>query len=205
MKRKKWTARTEITDSLLEFREKRKWQIALRRYVVNRNICSFYAPYFALDIKNFRKWIEIQFDEDMNWDNFSKTWQFDHIVPVACFDFKREEELRLCWNFINIQVEKLQSDKSKRGRIDVLSAKAYFQDLYKKTQYHICRQMIDKIEKIETARIEDSRPLEKFIVDNALFLKTSSSFGSYEFENLNKGMSLEQIVQEKEFLKKYGS
>ena len=72
MKRKRWTAQTEVNEELLTFREKRKWQIALRRYVIEQNRSSFYAPYFGLDIKSFRDWIEVQFDRGMNWDNFSK-------------------------------------------------------------------------------------------------------------------------------------
>ena len=39
----------------------------------------------------FRNWIELQFDESLNWDNFSTAWQFDHIVPIALFDLREEE------------------------------------------------------------------------------------------------------------------
>ena len=111
MVRKKWTPKEEVTEGLLKFRAKRRWQIALRRYIIEKNPCFAYAPYFGLDIENFRKWIEIQFDEELNWDNFSKKWQFDHIVPVAYFDFDSESDLRLCWNFMNVSVEKLQLNK----------------------------------------------------------------------------------------------
>ena len=62
MPRKKWSAQTEVTPSLLKLREKRRWQIALRRYVIERNISTFYAPYFGLDVENIRIWFEMQFD-----------------------------------------------------------------------------------------------------------------------------------------------
>ena len=71
------------------FNEKRKWQIALRRYVLEKNKSSQYARYFGLPIYMFRNWIELQFDESLNWDNFSTAWQFDHIVPIALFDLKK--------------------------------------------------------------------------------------------------------------------
>jgi hypothetical protein len=64
--RKKWSARTEITPAVLKFREKRKWQIALRRYVIEKNNCITYAPYFGLDRENLRKWFEMQFEEGYN-------------------------------------------------------------------------------------------------------------------------------------------
>ena len=75
MPRKKWTPHEEVTGSVLTFREKRKWQIALRRYVLEKNKSSFYAPYFGLGIETFRKWIEVQFDSETNWENFSESWQ----------------------------------------------------------------------------------------------------------------------------------
>jgi len=56
-----------------------------------------------LDKKGFRKWIELQFDEDTNWDNFSQKWQFDHIVPVAYFDFNDKADLSLLLEFHEYQ------------------------------------------------------------------------------------------------------
>jgi hypothetical protein len=204
MGRKKWTAREEITDSLLLFREKRKWQIALRRYVIEQKPAAFYPPYFGLDIMNFRKWMELQFDEDTNWGNFSVAWQFDHIVPVAYFDFANDAELRLCWNFINIRLEKISMSKNRGHRIDVLASKAYFKKIHRETQYSICLEMIEKIDRIAVAEIRSTEAMEKFIRENSTFLETAASFSDYEFSRLNQGLSVDEIVQERELLKKMG-
>src|SRR4030095_7188418 len=101
MARKRWTPVEESSPSLEKFREKKKWQINLRRYVINKSPCPQYAPYFGLDISNLRKWFELQFSPEMSWDNFGKAWQFEHIIPAAYFDFSNDEELKLCWSFIN--------------------------------------------------------------------------------------------------------
>ena len=199
MKRKRWTPKTEVTDSLIKFREKRKWQISLRRYVLENHKASFYAPYFGLDIKSFRKWIEIQFSEDMGWDSFSETWQFDHIVPVTYFDFGLEAELRLCWNFTNIRVENLHLNKNRGNRVDVLAAKAYYETLYQRTQYPICLDMVRKIEQIEISEIESGKHLEEFILDNKEFINTISAFSSHDYDNLNKGADLKDILAERAF------
>ncbi len=204
MARKRWTAQTEISDTLLKFREKRKWQIALRRYVLEKNKSSFYAPYFGLDINNFRRWIELQFDEDINWENFSQAWQLDHIIPVAYFDFDIEDDLKLCWNFVNIRVEKHQLNKNRGNRIDVLAAKSYFQDMFQKTNYHVCKKMVEKIELIELSQISSNENLENFILENKHYLETISSFSSYDFDKINTGVPVKDIVFEKEFLKKFG-
>lgn len=202
MARKRWTPKEEVNDALLLFREKRKWQIALRRYVIEGRWGSSYAPYFGLDCANFRKWIELQFDEETNWENFSAAWQFDHIVPVAYFDFSDELDLQLCWNFINIRLEKTTHSKNRGNRIDVLVARAYFERLYSETGFHLCKQMLEKITRIEVAEITSSVKLEAFIKDNREYLELLRSFTAYEFARLNEGIGIDKIVEEREFLKK---
>ena len=201
-KRKKWTAKEEITDALLKFREKRKWQLAFRRYVLEKNPSYMYAPYFGLDIENYRKWIELQFTDGLAWDNFGVKWQFDHIIPVAYFDFAKKEDLVLCWNCINIRVEKLDTGKGKR--IDLLATKHYFQKLFEKTGYSLCLDMFDKIKEIEEASIVPEPELENFIVQHVGELEKLATLSADEFSSLNKGTSLADIFLEREILRKFG-
>ena len=202
MKRKKWTAQTEVTDSLLKFREKRKWQISLRRYVLDQTGGKAYAPFFGIDIQNFRNWIEIQFDQETNWGNFSKSWQFDHIIPVAYFDFGKESELRLCWNFTNIRVERLTLKKNRGSGIEVLAAKSYFENLYKHTNYPICNLMVQKIEQIEVSQKGNNAKLEEFIRERQEYLAKILSFSQYEYSRLNEGIKMDLILEERSFIEK---
>jgi hypothetical protein len=202
MARKRWTEHTEVTPALLKFREKRRWQIALRRYVLDRNISTSYAPYFGLDIENLRKWFEMQFDQETNWDNFGKRWQFDHIVPVTFFDFSIDEELKLCWNFTNIRVEALQKNKDRGSRLDVLAAKGYFEDLYNATSYPVCRTMLDKINRLELTAFGTTANQQAFINQNREYLDLIANYSAFEFELLNRGRDQVQVRTELEFFKK---
>lgn len=204
MERKKWTAKTEITETLLKFREKRKWQLALRRYVIERNISASYAFYFGLSIEQFRNWIEIQFTEELNWENFGSAWQFDHIVPVTYFDFSIEEDLVLCWNFLNIRVETIDLNKNRSNRIDVMAVKPYFESLYKKTGFPLCLTMIDKISKLEVSNIVSEPVIEEFIIKNKAHLDIISSFNKEEFNRLNSGNTIQDILLEREIIKRFG-
>ena len=204
MERKKWTAKTEITEPLLKFREKRKWQLALRRYVLQRNISASYAFYFGLSIEQFRNWIEIQFTEELNWENFGSAWQFDHIVPVTYFDFSIEEDLVLCWNFSNIRVETIDINKNRGSRIDVMAVKPYFESLYKKTGFPLCIKMIDKISKLELSNIGSEPVIEEFIIKNKEHLDIISSLNKQEFNRLNSGNTIQDILLEREIIKKFG-
>ncbi len=205
MVRKKWTPKEEITDALLKFREKRKWQLALRRYILEKKAAATYATYFGLDVNGFRKWIELQFTADLNWDNFATAWQFDHIVPVTYFDFDKEEDLRLCWNFINVRVEKLELNKNRGNRIDVLAVKPYFQNLYNKTGYGFCLKMIDKLAIIEVSNMESHPAIENFIINNKEHLENIATLSKEEFKKFNLGISLNDILLEREILSKFGA
>ena len=204
MKNKRWTPKTEITEAILKFREKRKWQIALRRYVLIKQNCSFYAPFFGIDIEGFRQWVELQFTEDINWDNFGKAWQFDHIVPVTYFNFEEESDLRLCWNFLNIRVERIELNKNRGNRVDVIASKAYFDKIFTDTAYPMAELMVKKIESIEVSQILSTQSLEEFIKKNDETLKHYLSFSSYDFDQVNSGNTMSEILAEKAMLKKFG-
>jgi hypothetical protein len=202
MARKRWTPKTEINDSLIQSREKRKWQIALRRYVLEQNKSSFYAPYFGLDHTMFRKWIELQFIDGLAWENFSSHWQFDHIVPVAYFDFTNVTDLRLCWNFVNIRIEKSNLTKNRAAGIDVIAAKKHFEVLFQETGYQVCKDMLDKISRIEVSELVGNMALHQFINANKEYLDAVKAFDSTDFDRLNTGTSLKALLSEKDFIKR---
>jgi hypothetical protein len=203
MPRKKWSAKTEITPDLLRLREKRKWQIALRRYVLEKNPSLHYAPYFGIDVWGFRQWISNQFTGNMSWDNFGQSWQFEHILPVACFDFQEEADQRLCWNFLNIRVEPLNSELEKPTWFSLAASRAYFDYLYQKTGNQVCKKMIDKINTLESAPSSLPEKQLGFLQQNAEYLSLLENFTSVEFELLNSGRNRNEVLKEINFLKKF--
>ncbi len=205
MPRKTWTPQTEVTDSLIRCREKRKWQLSYRRYVLEKMPSEAYAPYFGLDIKSLRNWFELQFTEDINWDNFGKAWQFDHIVPTTYFDYTNEADLLLCWNFINLRVEKIESNKNRGNRIDLLAVRPYFQELFNRTGYSLCSKMLTKIETIEVSNIESHPTIENFILQNKAHLESITTLDHTEFNRLNQGITLSELLLEREIVRKFGS
>jgi hypothetical protein len=204
MTRKKWSPKTEITPALLKFREKRKWQIALRRYVLEKKVCIDYAPFFGLDIENMRLWFEYQFQPGIGWKDFAKKWQFDHIIPVTYFDFSIKEELKMCWNFINIRVELFQRNKDRGSRLDVLAAKNYFKDIYKGTNYPPCLKLLEKIDKIELSEFVTTKAQKSFIIEHREYLDMIENYSVFEFELLNSGRDIDHVKKDIDFFKKVG-
>jgi hypothetical protein len=203
-KRKKWTPKETLTSADIKFNEKRKWQLALRRYVIEQKPNYQYAPYFGLDIINFRNWIELQFTAGLNWDNFGTNWQFDHIIPVNYFDFELEEDLKLCWNFINLQVENLDKSAEDNTKVDIFSAKAHFEKLYKTTNYKPCGNMIVKIEQLEQVGVIQIDAKSTFITEHKQHVDALQTLAAEEFARINAGEKLSDILLEQEMMKKFG-
>lgn len=182
-------------------KEKRKWQIALRRYVIEGQPAAQYAIYFGLDAEHFRAWVELQFPKGISWEDFGTKWQFGHIVPVSYFNLQNEDELKLCWNFLNIQVETIGEEK---GGIDAIAARPYFEAIYKETGNTTCLKFLEKLssmEKIDSYRIN---AINSFLAQHKSHLENISKLDANEILRLNSGTSMENIIAEKDIAKKFG-
>lgn len=55
----------------------------------------------------FRRWIESQWEDWMNWGNIGKSvsgrWQIDHIIPCSWFNQEKQEDLEVCWHYLNLR------------------------------------------------------------------------------------------------------
>jgi hypothetical protein len=49
-----------------------------------------------------REWLESNFAEGMNWENYGTVWHVDHTMPCAIFDFTIEENVKACFNWSNL-------------------------------------------------------------------------------------------------------
>jgi hypothetical protein len=56
----------------------------------------------GLNLLEYKKYIENQFEEWMTWDNWGlRTWHIDHIIPLS--SAKTEEEIYKLWNYKNLR------------------------------------------------------------------------------------------------------
>jgi len=181
---------------------KRKWQIALRRYVVESRPAVEYAPYFGIDNRSFRAWIELCFKPEMNWGNFGKKWQLDHIVPVFFFDSESDKDLCLCWNFINIYPS--YRDINESLVLDLAKIEVYFENIYRNTGYYIAFEMLKKIKEERGEILEISNRID-FLNNNKEFLNQLEGLSSIEMEFINKGMDIKQAIKEAEDIRRLSS
>lgn len=48
-------------------------------------------------------WLEYQFNDTMSWDNYGKEWHIDHVIAVNTFDMENESDVKICFNWKNLQ------------------------------------------------------------------------------------------------------
>ncbi len=182
--------------------EKRKWQMAFRRFVLENTPSEQYAPYFGLCRADLRSWIEAQFSTNQNWENFGKVWQFEHVIPVSWFNLNSEEDLKACWNYLNFRVAPVDGTGY---ATDLLFAKHYFEMLYQASGFQSCVYYIDKLDTIlkqHTVPVKDS--ILSFIQTNKTVLEAIPTFSSDEYQQYLGSGSAKSILTEREILKKFG-
>ncbi len=189
---------------MLRLREKRKWQLAYRRYVVEQKPSETYAIYFGADIQTLREWFALQFTEGINWDNYGKAWQFEHIIPATYFNFSNEQELKTCWCLLNLRVQVLEEEGQATQSFNLLSAQSYFMALQEATGHEQCVHLIRKIEEMAAQSPQISAPLIEFLQKKGEDLNQMRLLDAAEMDSLNRGTTLQALLLEREILKKFG-
>ncbi len=201
MKRKKWTLQVDSAENDIN-KDKRKWQIALRRYLIESKPSVYYAPFFGLSVELFREWIEAQFSPNISWDGFGTEWQLEHLIPTQYFDFNNQEDLKLYWNFLNIRVELL--DSKFENKLDILSAKKHFEELFTETGIQLARKMADKL-LIIIESVKTQPQIINFLNNQKYNIINIETLDSDQLLRVNQGEKLKDIILEIEILAKFGS
>lgn len=77
----------------------------IRKVLKNKNINKKAGTFTLIgcSISNFQKWIEYQFDNEMNWDNYGTYWNIDHVKPCSSFELNDEKQQRECFIWYNMR------------------------------------------------------------------------------------------------------
>jgi hypothetical protein len=77
-----------------------------------------FYEYFRIRKIIYTKWIESNFDNNMNWQNYGTYWHLDHIIPCSAFDLSKDEDFLKCFHWSNLRpCEKIENLR-KSNKID---------------------------------------------------------------------------------------
>ena len=57
--------------------------------------------------------LESLFDDEMNWDNYGKYWEIDHIIPLFTFDFSNPINISKAFNYTNTRPLSIEKNRSR--------------------------------------------------------------------------------------------
>ncbi len=69
-------------------------------------------------IEELKDYLETLFTGDMSWQNHGTYWHIDHIVPLNIIDVTNEDELRIIWNYENLQPLEASANIRKSNKLD---------------------------------------------------------------------------------------
>ena len=82
----------------------------------NLNIKLSYNDMLGCDRTEFKQYIINKLLEGMTLDNFGE-WEMDHIIPISRFNFETIEEIKSCFNYINIKPMWKSENRQKYNKI----------------------------------------------------------------------------------------
>ena len=98
----KKNVRSRISECLKKYDQKRKDKI---KYLGT-------SKYF------YHQWLQYQFDNHMNWDNYGSYWEIDHVNPIATFDLTIEDKIYECFDWKNTRPLEKKANKRKSDTVD---------------------------------------------------------------------------------------
>ena len=66
----------------------------------------------------FKRWIIHHLYGNMTLENYGSVWQFDHSLPIASFDLLDENDMKKCFNWVNLRPTYPSENNSKKDKID---------------------------------------------------------------------------------------
>lgn len=62
-----------------------------------------YNNFIGCSLDEIKKWLESNFYGEMTWENYGSVWHIDHVIPCVHFNLENEEEVKVCFNWANVQ------------------------------------------------------------------------------------------------------
>ena len=75
-----------------------------------------YKKYLGCSIKEYKLYLEQQFNENMNWENYGTYWEIDHINPISSFNLLEENEAKQAFHFTNTQPLTIEENRKKSNK-----------------------------------------------------------------------------------------
>ncbi len=114
---RKWNQNKSANDPVFRLKHSinSNININLKKYLQTKTDLSM--NYLGITLSEYVQYMEKQFDENMNWDNYGSYWEIDHIKPIDSFDLTDEKQIYECFNYLNTRPLYWKHNKEKSNKI----------------------------------------------------------------------------------------
>ena len=117
-RKEKWRRQGKKINRRVRNSINRRIRTALNKFNLNKS--NFSVKYLGCSVEYLKIWLEYQFQDEMNWENFGD-WHIDHIKPCSSYDLSKEEEQYICFNWTNLQPLWAIDNIMKSNKINILN------------------------------------------------------------------------------------
>jgi hypothetical protein len=72
------------------------------------------------------EWLTSNFTSKMTLENHGEYWHIDHVIPCNSFDLTKEEDLKKCFHWTNLQPLEAKKNLSKKDKINLNEIKKHW-------------------------------------------------------------------------------
>jgi hypothetical protein len=119
---REWKANKRIIDVNYKIKENMSRRI---RYELTSGKTKSTCDYIGCSIDYLKMYLESKFSSWMNWENYGKIWQIDHIIPCKSWDFSKEFDNYCCWNYRNLQPLYITTNIIKKDKFEEMDKLCY--------------------------------------------------------------------------------
>ena len=113
-----WKNKSDNIQYRLKTNIRRDISTRVKRFSGNQNAKNQRThEYLDCTIVFFVEWIESNFNDVMNWDNYAVHWELDHVKPCSSFDLSNDEEAKACFHWSNYQPLRKDLNRQKSDAI----------------------------------------------------------------------------------------
>lgn len=99
----------------MTYNTRKSFELQFRRWLIKDLPSKSLVNYLTIKDRNiYRLYFERLFIGNMNWDNYSKVWHIDHVVPLHLFN---DNEIDLAWSRENLKPSFIKDNKFKGGSL----------------------------------------------------------------------------------------
>lgn len=89
----------------------------VRKLIKIRKNRTSYNEFIGCSIQQIRDWLEHNFYGDMTWENYGTVWHVDHVIPCIHFNNEDDDQIKVCFNWANVQPLLVTHNCSKSGSL----------------------------------------------------------------------------------------